>query len=311
MIGIDLGNEHCIIACIGQQGPVTLTADDGSYFIPSVVAVDDDGRTLCGREAQSYLLDHPENGEANFVNELGNDVTYQFGGRQWTPTDCIQQLLHHLAQQAKNYLGKDSDACVIAVPAYYHDGQRRSLFDAARNNNIKISSLINEPAAIALRFWYDDANEAKTLMVLDFGEQKFDVSILAVHKNGFEILATHGLEKVDYQQSSTDNFQSMKASCDIALKDSSLNSQQIDDILCVGSIQAFTDYRDLFNDEFAWVCKTLAQADQTVAQGAAIYATMHRSMPKVTSEASSSGGCASIILCGITTLCFCICLWLT
>jgi molecular chaperone DnaK len=80
---------------------------------------------------------------------------------------------------------------VIAVPANFTDSQRSATRIAARLAGLDVIRVINEPTAAALAYGYIEDTDRR-IAVYDFGGGTFDVTILQITRNVFEVLATSG-----------------------------------------------------------------------------------------------------------------------
>jgi molecular chaperone DnaK len=80
---------------------------------------------------------------------------------------------------------------VITVPAYFNDNQRQATKDAGRIAGLEVLRILNEPTAAALAYGYGRDLEQR-VAVYDLGGGTFDVSILEIGKDVFEVLATCG-----------------------------------------------------------------------------------------------------------------------
>jgi molecular chaperone DnaK len=77
------------------------------------------------------------------------------------------------------------------VPAYFNDAQRQATKDAGAIAGLKVERIINEPTAAALAYGLEKKKNEK-VAVFDFGGGTFDISILDIGDNVFEVLSTNG-----------------------------------------------------------------------------------------------------------------------
>jgi molecular chaperone DnaK len=80
---------------------------------------------------------------------------------------------------------------VITVPAYFNDNQRQATKDAGRIAGLEVLRLLNEPTAAALAYGFG-RGLAQRVAVYDLGGGTFDISILEIGQDVFEVLATCG-----------------------------------------------------------------------------------------------------------------------
>ncbi|HSU41076.1 MAG TPA: Hsp70 family protein, partial [Polyangiaceae bacterium] len=92
---------------------------------------------------------------------------------------------------AEQALGADVERAVITVPANFNDLQRAATKVAARVAGLEVLRILNEPTAAALAYGYGKGTSER-LVVYDFGGGTFDVTLLDLANNVFEVLATAG-----------------------------------------------------------------------------------------------------------------------
>jgi molecular chaperone DnaK len=80
---------------------------------------------------------------------------------------------------------------VITVPAYFNDSQRQATKDAGRIAGLNVQRIINEPTAAALAYG-PPGKAQERIAVYDLGGGTFDVTLLDLAGNVFEVLATAG-----------------------------------------------------------------------------------------------------------------------
>ncbi|MCP4379780.1 MAG: Hsp70 family protein, partial [bacterium] len=90
-----------------------------------------------------------------------------------------------------DYLGEEINRAVITVPAYFNDSQRTATKEAGEIAGLTVERIINEPTAAALAYGLEGKKNEK-VAVFDFGGGTFDVSILDIGDNVFEVLSTNG-----------------------------------------------------------------------------------------------------------------------
>ena len=100
-------------------------------------------------------------------------------------------VLREMKSIAEERLGHPVRQAVITVPAYFNDNQRQATRDAGRIAGLEVLRLLNEPTAAALAYGFGRGLNQR-VAVYDLGGGTFDVSILEIGKDVFEVLSTCG-----------------------------------------------------------------------------------------------------------------------
>jgi len=191
IIGIDLGTTFSAVAAM-EGGKATIIPNaEGSRTTPSVVSVNEDGERLVGQVAKNQAITNPENTVQSIKRYMGEDHKVTMAGKEYTPQEISAMVLQKLKTDAEAYLGEKVEKAVITVPAYFEDAQRQATKDAGKIAGLEVERIINEPTAASLAYGLEKGNE-HTIMVFDFGGGTFDVSILELGDDVFEVKATNG-----------------------------------------------------------------------------------------------------------------------
>ena len=213
IIGIDLGTTNSVVAVMEGAGAKVLINQQGARLTPSVVAFTDKGERLVGQPARHQQVTNPKNtifSIKRFMGRRHNEVSHEekivpyeivgepeelvkvrVRGKDYTPPEISAMILQDLKRTAEDYLGDTVDKAVITVPAYFNDSQRQATKDAGEIAGLKVERIINEPTAAALAYGLDKKKNEK-VAVFDFGGGTFDISILDIGDNVFEVLSTNG-----------------------------------------------------------------------------------------------------------------------
>jgi molecular chaperone DnaK len=215
ILGIDLGTTNACVAHVRSRLPKVVPTDRGSLILPTVVALGEKGDTLVGGVAKDQLVTNPKNTiygakrligrkwNSRVVQELRNYYSYDIvegpngeaavllGGQVQTLPQISAMVLAHLKKIAEAFLQKPMDEAIISVPAYYSDAQRQAVREAGRLAGFDVKRIVNEPTAAALAYGFSRGLDQKVL-VYDLGGGTFDVSVLQLSGNVFEVLATGG-----------------------------------------------------------------------------------------------------------------------
>ena len=211
IIGIDLGTTNSLVSIMTPDGPEVLSNELGDTMTPSVVAIAEDGQTICGRAAKDRLVQAPDSGVSVFKRDMGTPAKYTFGDRKWTPTECSAAILQELKRVAEEHTGEKITRAVITVPAYFHDSQRQSTVEAAQIAGLTVERILNEPTAAALAFGYAHPDTESKKLIFDLGGGTFDVTLLEIFDGIIEIRSSGGESRLGGEDF-TDAF--LRAICD-------------------------------------------------------------------------------------------------
>ena len=124
-----------------------------------------------------------------------DDVLYTDGAREYRAPDILQILLRTVKADAEAKLGEPVNEAVITVPANYTNAQKQQTSDAAKAVGMDVILMLHEPTAGALGNHVHKLTRGKVL-VYDLGGGTFDVSIIGIKGNVFEVVATGGVPKL-------------------------------------------------------------------------------------------------------------------
>ncbi|GMU11544.1 molecular chaperone DnaK [Corallococcus caeni] len=215
IVGIDLGTTNTLVASVRNRIPKIVPTDRGNLILPSVVALSSKNDLLVGGVAKDQMVTNPKNTlwgtkrligrkyhskavedlkgyfPYDIVEDPNGDAAVTMGGKLYTLPQISSFVLSQLKTIAEQFLGGPIDAAVISVPAYYNDNQRNAVKEAGRLAGFDVKRIVNEPTAAALAYGFNRGLDQKVL-VYDLGGGTFDVSVLHLAGNVFEVLATGG-----------------------------------------------------------------------------------------------------------------------
>jgi molecular chaperone DnaK len=214
-LGIDLGTTNSCAAVATPTGVEFILGQRGERVHPSVVAFPASGGVVVGADAKRFRLTEPshvihsakrfigQNIRAPLVQLALTGIRYKVTegtnqqpivtvrDRRMTMPEISSHVLLHLKRCAERQLGTSVSDAVITVPANFTDAQRQATKEAGRLAGLNVPRLINEPTAAALAYGFG-RNQDQLICVFDFGGGTFDVSILKINGEVFEVLASDG-----------------------------------------------------------------------------------------------------------------------
>jgi len=215
VVGIDLGTTNTVIAAVRDGRATSLKDKTGRALLPSVVSFGPKPPAKVGYPAKDRRTIDPENTVFSIKRLIGRTFDsepvqksiprYPFrlkeGPGKSTMVSCYEQdhtlpeisalVLQEAVAIAEHRLGERVSDAVITVPANFNDLQRAATKIAGRTAGLEVLRIINEPTAAALAYGFGKTGRER-IVVYDFGGGTFDVTLLDLHDNVFEVLATAG-----------------------------------------------------------------------------------------------------------------------
>ena len=219
VFGIDLGTGMSAIAIIEGGKAQVIANKEGSRTTPSVVYIgkDKDGKEdrKIGASAKRGIIMNPKNTISfvkRFMGSEWNDkdvqkmltmVTYdvvnknnkpyiKIDGKEYSAEEISSFILTEMASIASDYYGEEVKDCVITVPAWFNDIQRKATKLAGELAGLNVLRIINEPTAAILATGMDKDSKERLVLVSDTGAGTHDVSICEVSEGMVEVLASDG-----------------------------------------------------------------------------------------------------------------------
>jgi molecular chaperone DnaK len=192
-----------------------LSGSDGLELIPSVVSFHPSGDVLVGGTAKERRLLDAQNtvysvkrligrpytsyevkqAQERFAFELSEGpsggVLVTARGETYTLSEISAFVLRHVRKVAEEALGQECSRAVVTVPANFNELQRSATKAAGRVAGLDVLRILNEPTAAALAYGYNKTSTER-VAVYDLGGGTFDITILQLAGDVFEVLATAG-----------------------------------------------------------------------------------------------------------------------
>lgn len=214
-VGIDLGTTNTVVGAVRDGVAATIADPEGYRLIPSVVSFHPSGQTLVGRPALDRRLIDPANtiysvkrligrpwgspeveasrGRLPFELREGQGAATQViaRGEPYSLPEISAFVLRQAKAVAEAGTGEPVERAVITVPANFNDLQRAATKIAGKLAGLEVLRILNEPTAAALAYG-PQGKEQERIAVFDLGGGTFDITVLDLAGNVFEVLATAG-----------------------------------------------------------------------------------------------------------------------
>ncbi|XP_066169243.1 heat shock protein 105 kDa isoform X4 [Sylvia atricapilla] len=223
VVGFDLGFQSCYIAVARAGGIETVANEFSDRCTPSVVSFGSKNRAI-GVAAKNQQITHAHNTVSNFKRfhgrafsdpfvqkekeklsydlvpmkngGVGVKVMYMDEEHIFSVEQISAMLLTKLKETAESNLKKPVTDCVISVPSFFTDAERRSLLDAAQIVGLNCLRLMNDMTAVALNYgiYKQDLpapeDKPRIVVFVDMGHSAFQVSACAFNKSKLKVLGT-------------------------------------------------------------------------------------------------------------------------
>ncbi len=214
IVGIDLGTTNSVVALCDASGQPRVFADErGTKIHPSVVSFHPNGAVIVGVDAKQRRVIDPRNTVYSSKRLIGRQfrskeiqasiarVPYQMKeganqqpviitrGGEFAVPEISAIILDYVRNVAQKAIGQDVSRAVVTVPASFTDAQRSATATAGAIAGITVVRVLNEPTAAALAYGHQ-RQLSRVIAVYDFGGGTFDVTILRLQDQVYEVLAT-------------------------------------------------------------------------------------------------------------------------
>ncbi|MFZ7176129.1 Hsp70 family protein [Streptococcus hyovaginalis] len=201
-LGIDLGTTNSAMAIVKEGNPeiIPIGANDETILRSAIYfsKINGKNRVFYGKDAISRgteigRIDHFKN---DFKRDMARNIESEALDQQRVSAEILSALILHEFKLRSDKLAMEmgldtiQDA-VITVPAYFTSEQRVATKRAGKLAGFNVLRIINEPTAAAIAYAHKKGIEGNVL-VYDLGGGTFDVTVMHVSQNQYDILATDG-----------------------------------------------------------------------------------------------------------------------
>jgi len=223
VVGFDIGNSNCFVAVARAGGIDTVANEYSDRCTPAIVAFNSLKR-LIGTSAKNQMVtnfkstvsqikrligrkyDDPSM-ESEFMHltytcvkmdngDIGIKISYRGEDRTFLPEQIMAMVLTYLKQTAESNLNSKVTDCVLSVPSYYTDYQRRALLCASQIAGLNCLKVMTETSAVALNYGLfkqdvpSPEEKPRHVAFIDIGHSSYQVCISAFNKGKIKILCS-------------------------------------------------------------------------------------------------------------------------
>ncbi|XP_025032818.1 heat shock 70 kDa protein 4L-like isoform X2 [Python bivittatus] len=223
VVGIDLGFQNCYIAVARSGGIETIANEYSDRCTPACISLGSKSRTI-GNAAKSQIITNIKNTLHGFKKlhgrafddpfikaerhklpyelqklpngSVGVKVRYLDEERLFAIEQVTGMLLVKLKETSESALKKPVADCVISIPSFFTDAERRSVIAAVQVAGLNCLRLMNETTAVALAYgiYKQDLpnleERPRNVVFVDMGHSAYQISVCAFNKGKLKVLAT-------------------------------------------------------------------------------------------------------------------------
>lgn len=217
--GIDLGTCFSCVY-VYKKGSFVPVPIDGSVTVPSYISYAN-GQFHFGKSAKVLASRYPENTFYDVKRIIGRrmrecEQLIRYSSYPFTlvaneqdipqyycrmneeyynllyPEQVDALFLQYLVANASAFVGGAIRDVVITVPAYFEQAQINATYTAAAGAGLNVLRMLYEPSAAALASNYVSPQVLSHLLVYDLGGGTFDVALMKVLMNEYNVFANDG-----------------------------------------------------------------------------------------------------------------------
>ncbi|XP_066245009.1 hypoxia up-regulated protein 1 [Euwallacea similis] len=179
VMSVDLGSEWMKVGIVSPGVPMEIALNkESKRKTPAVISFRDNAR-LFGEDAQTVGLRFPKQAYAYILDLLGKSIDHplvklyqkrfpyyeivpdeergtilfkQDDETLFRPEELIAQFLHKAKEFAENGAQQPITECVLTVPGFFNQIERKALLQAAELSGLRVLQLINDYTAVALNY---------------------------------------------------------------------------------------------------------------------------------------------------------------
>lgn len=210
VMSVDFGSEWMKVGIVSPGVPMEIALNkESKRKTPAVISFRDNVRSF-GEDAQTVGIRFPKNAYSYLLDLLAKDITHPLvklyqerfpyyeivedpergtilfkhdDETYYSPEELIGQLLGRAKDFAEQSAHQAIKECVLTVPGFFNQAERKSMIQAAELAGLKVLQLINDYTAVSLNYGIFRSisfNEtAQYVMFYDMGAYSTTVTIVS------------------------------------------------------------------------------------------------------------------------------------
>ncbi|KAL7721170.1 Heat shock 70 kDa protein [Entamoeba marina] len=218
-VGIDIGNHNITVAVVRRKGVDIVVNDVSNRQTPAYVSFGEKERAI-GEAGFSLYLRNVKNTIVNVKRIIGREydsddvktelkelpyqtvklddgmigmkVMYHGEEQVFRAEHIIAMLLVQIKSFTETYTQDHFTDCVLSVPGYFTENQRRAMLDAAQIAGVSCLRLLNEHTATALAYGFYKTDlsttEPRPVLIIDVGHSNTTASLINLYKGKMKVV---------------------------------------------------------------------------------------------------------------------------
>ncbi|KAG2381458.1 hypothetical protein C9374_006447 [Naegleria lovaniensis] len=224
VLGIDLGAQNCVVGVAGRGGIDIVTNEYSRRYTPVYVSFSENER-LIGESGMTAQISHyqrtislikrfiglkysqltPEVLQANtsvpIIKGPNDEILFKIEGYKLSDNDTESKLLDpiqllgmlfgKLLDDVEKSLGIRESDCVVTVPCYFNEIQRRDIVKAAEIAGLNVIRVMHDVTAAALSYgiYKDFTDEPQYIAFVDVGHHDTSVYVIEFKKSQLRVVS--------------------------------------------------------------------------------------------------------------------------
>ncbi|EFC50714.1 predicted protein [Naegleria gruberi] len=224
VLGIDLGSQNCVVG-IAKKGSIDIVTNEFSRRYTPVYVSFSENERLIGESGMGAQISHyqrtislikrfiglkysqltPEVLHANISVPIfqgpNDEILFKIDGyklhdndaesKLLSPVQLLGMLFGKIVDDVESSVGFRESDCVITVPCYFNEIQRRDVVKAAEIAGLNVIRVMHDVTAAALGYgiYKDFPEEAQNIAFVDVGHLDTSVYIIEFKKSQLRVLS--------------------------------------------------------------------------------------------------------------------------
>ena len=193
IIGIDLISSNITTFAYRFQSieliPMKFGASSGCRSFPPFISLSGDGKLLLGDAAKRKVVTSPQSTLGSPLRMIGTDFKFTFLEKEMFHEQILALILRSIKKEAEDYLKKDVEKAVLAIPQCYGFKKRARIEEAAKIAGFTKIRSVGQSLLGSLMFTFHNMNFDGNIISLTIGSDFAEASVIETSRGVAEVLS--------------------------------------------------------------------------------------------------------------------------